>query len=110
MCSSDAGVLVEHRTQQATPGAQVLWNTVTLEATGNEKGFLEALRVQNVKTKEERGIPVSGLFFAIGHEPASKFLNGQVRLLVRLRLLVVFFCERHRDGCLFGQLRSKCCM
>jgi len=79
----------------------VLWNTVTLEATGNEKGFLEALRVQDVKTKEERKIPVSGLFFAIGHEPASKFLNGQVRLLVRLRLLVVSPLI-DRDGCLLA--------
>ena len=25
-------------------------------------------------------LPVSGLFFAIGHEPATKFLDGQLRL------------------------------
>lgn len=25
-----------------------------------------------------RDLPVSGLFFAIGHEPATKFLNGQL--------------------------------
>jgi thioredoxin reductase len=25
-------------------------------------------------------LPVSGLFFAIGHEPATKFLDGQLKL------------------------------
>lgn len=50
-----------------------------MEAYGNEKGMLGGLKVQDVKTKEVRDLPVSGLFFAIGHEPASKFLNNQVR-------------------------------
>ena len=57
---------------------QVLWNSTVEEATGNEKGMLGGLAVRNVKTGELRELPVSGLFFAIGHEPASKFLNGQV--------------------------------
>jgi len=30
--------------------------------------------------KEEKIVPVSGLFFAIGHDPASKFLNQQIQL------------------------------
>lgn len=58
--------------------AQVLWNTTTVEAYGNEKGMLGGLKIQDVKTKEIRDLAVSGLFFAIGHEPASKFLNNQV--------------------------------
>lgn len=48
------------------------------EATPNAKGMLGALRIRNLKTGEQRQLPVNGLFFAIGHEPASKFLNGQV--------------------------------
>ncbi len=60
---------------------QVLWNTTTVEAYGNEKGMLGGLKVQDVKTKEVRDLPVSGLFFAIGHEPASKFLNNQVCII-----------------------------
>lgn len=27
-----------------------------------------------------RELPVSGLFFAIGHEPATRFLDGQLKL------------------------------
>ncbi|CAL8461888.1 g1419 [Coccomyxa elongata] len=60
------------------PKIEVLWNTTTVEAYGNEKGMLGGLKIQDVKTKEVRDLPVSGLFFAIGHEPASKFLNNQV--------------------------------
>ena len=56
----------------------MLWDTVVDAATPNEKGMLGALRIRNLKTGEERELPVNGLFFAIGHEPASKFLNGQV--------------------------------
>ena len=58
---------------------QILWNSVVEKAYGNEKGLLGGLAVKNVKTGETKEVPVSGLFFAIGHEPASKFLNGQVR-------------------------------
>ena len=57
---------------------QVLWNSTVERATGNEKGMLGGLVVRNVKTGELKELPVSGLFFAIGHEPASRFLNGQV--------------------------------
>lgn len=60
---------------------QVLWDTVVEEAYGNEKKMLGGLRVKNIKTGQTRDLPVSGLFFAIGHEPASKFLNKQVSVL-----------------------------
>ena len=49
------------------------------EALGNERGLLSALRVKELKTGAVRDLEVSGLFFAIGHEPASAFLGGQAR-------------------------------
>ena len=57
---------------------QVLWHTVVEEAYGREKGLLGGLKVRNVQSGEVRDLPVNGLFFAIGHEPASQFLAGQV--------------------------------
>ena len=36
-------------------------------------------QVKDVVTGELHDLPVSGLFFAIGHQPATAFLNGQVR-------------------------------
>jgi hypothetical protein len=58
----------------------VLWDSTVVEAYGNERGLLGGIKVQNVKTGEVSDVPVNGLFFAIGHEPATKFLDGQLEL------------------------------
>eukprot|EP00243_Klebsormidium_subtile_P011859 TRINITY_DN691_c0_g1_i1.p1 TRINITY_DN691_c0_g1~~TRINITY_DN691_c0_g1_i1.p1 ORF type:complete len:249 (-),score=76.32 TRINITY_DN691_c0_g1_i1:494-1240(-) len=62
------------------PKIEVLWNSVVNEAYGNEKGRLGGLKVQNVVTGAVTDLPVNGLFFAIGHEPATKFLDGQLAM------------------------------
>jgi thioredoxin reductase (NADPH) len=36
--------------------------------------------LRNNQTGEVRKLPLSGLFFAIGHVPATKFLGGQLEL------------------------------
>lgn len=60
------------------PKIEVIWNSSVVEAKGNKRGLLAELTVKNLVTGAESGLEVSGLFFAIGHEPASKFLGGQV--------------------------------
>jgi thioredoxin reductase (NADPH) len=65
---------------ESNPKIEFVWNSVVTEATGNDDGFLAALRVQNLKTEEITTLEVSGLFFAIGHDPATKFLDGQLKL------------------------------
>jgi thioredoxin reductase (NADPH) len=62
------------------PKIEVLWDSVVVEAYGNERGLLGGIKVANVKTQEISDVEVSGLFFAIGHEPATRFLNGQLEL------------------------------
>lgn len=62
------------------PKIEILWDSVVEEATGNEKGLLGGIKVRNVKTDASQDIEVAGLFFAIGHEPATKFLDGQIDL------------------------------
>lgn len=42
--------------------------------------MLAGARIQNVVTGEVKDVPLNGIFFAIGHEPATKFLNGQLEL------------------------------
>ncbi len=54
------------------------WNTNALEAVGTEK--LEAVRVKNNKTGKESMIAAGGLFYALGHNPNTAFLDGQVAL------------------------------
>lgn len=62
------------------PKIEFLWSSGVEEAYGNEKGFLGGIKVRNFKTNELTDVPVAGLFFAIGHEPATKFLDGQLEL------------------------------
>lgn len=64
----------------ANPKIEVLWSTVAEEAYANEKGMLGGLKIRSLKDDSVRELPVSGLFFAIGHEPATKFLDGQLKL------------------------------
>eukprot|EP00252_Welwitschia_mirabilis_P008923 TRINITY_DN21188_c0_g1_i1.p1 TRINITY_DN21188_c0_g1~~TRINITY_DN21188_c0_g1_i1.p1 ORF type:complete len:383 (+),score=-5.57 TRINITY_DN21188_c0_g1_i1:197-1345(+) len=62
------------------PKIEVIWNSEVIEASGNERGRLAALKVKNRVTGEVSLVEVSGLFFAIGHEPATAFLGGQLEL------------------------------
>lgn len=56
---------------------EVLYNTVTLETKGDGK-LLNAIGIKNVKTGEQKDLPVNGLFYAIGHTPATKIFQSQV--------------------------------
>ncbi|GLU19642.1 hypothetical protein SLE2022_358800 [Rubroshorea leprosula] len=65
----------------ANPKIEVIWNTVVEEAYGGgDRGTLEGLKIKNLVTNEVSDLKVSGLFFAIGHEPATKFLDGKLQL------------------------------
>ena len=62
---------------QANPKIEVIWDTVVTQALGDH--FLNSVRLQNVKTKEEKLLEIAGLFYAIGHSPNTGFLQGQLR-------------------------------
>lgn len=62
------------------PKITVLWDSAVEEAYGNERGLLGGVKVRNLKTGDISDLPLAGLFFAIGHEPATKFLGGQLEL------------------------------
>ncbi len=54
--------------------AEVLWNKVVIDVMGEDR--IEAIRLRDTKTGEESTLEVKGLFIAIGHTPATKFLEG----------------------------------
>lgn len=56
------------------PNAKVLWNKIVVDVLGEEK--IEGLLLEDTKTKEQSRLDVKGLFIAIGHTPATKFLRG----------------------------------
>ncbi|KAK8939827.1 Thioredoxin reductase 1 [Platanthera guangdongensis] len=61
----------------SNPKIDVLWNSQVLEACGeNEGGSLGGVQLKNLVTEEIKKRALSGLFFAIGHDPATKFLGG----------------------------------
>lgn len=56
---------------------EILWNTEAKEAKGDGK-LLNALGIYNNKTKENSELQVNGLFYAIGHVPATAVFDKQV--------------------------------
>jgi thioredoxin reductase (NADPH) len=56
------------------PKAEVIWNSVVTDVLGDEK--ITGVRLKDVTTGKERDFPASGLFLAIGHTPATAFLEG----------------------------------
>lgn len=51
------------------PKIECVWDSAPLAVEGVETGAVTGLRVKNVKSGEERTLPIKGLFVAIGHLP-----------------------------------------
>lgn len=58
------------------PRIELVWNSVLEDAEGQDR--VTGARLKDTKTGATRTLPCSGIFYAIGHEPSSKFLAGQV--------------------------------
>jgi thioredoxin reductase (NADPH) len=56
------------------PNAKVLWNKVVVDVVGENK--IEGVLLEDTVTKERSRLDVKGLFVAIGHTPATKFLKN----------------------------------
>lgn len=61
------------------PKVTVLFNTVATEAKGDGE-LLTAIRTKSTTTGEEKDLEANGLFYAIGHIPATSVVKGQVDL------------------------------
>jgi thioredoxin reductase (NADPH) len=62
----------------ADPKLEMVWNSSVSQIHGD--GKLSAVTLSDTVTGEERELPVTGLFIAIGHDPRSELLHGQVDL------------------------------
>ena len=58
----------------------VIWDTAVAEILGDEKGNVNSLRLQNLKTKQASVLKVDGLFVAIGHDPATEIFKGKLKM------------------------------
>jgi thioredoxin reductase (NADPH) len=57
---------------------EIIWDTVFEDAIGED--FVTGARVQNIKSKKTKDIPVAGIFYAIGHIPNTQVFNSQIDL------------------------------
>ncbi|MEV7527658.1 thioredoxin-disulfide reductase [Agrococcus sediminis] len=58
------------------PKIEVAWNSEVVDLVGDRK--LESITLRDTVTGSERALRVSGAFIAIGHDPRSELVKGQV--------------------------------
>ncbi|MBE7326064.1 FAD-dependent oxidoreductase, partial [Nocardioides sp. Y6] len=62
----------------ADPKLEMVWNSEVAAIHGAES--LEGITLRDTVSGEERELEISGLFIAIGHDPRSELVGGQVDL------------------------------
>lgn len=63
---------------KANPKIEFLWNSEVIDVLGADK--VTGLRIRNTVDGKESTLDVTGLFVAIGHDPRSELIKGQVKL------------------------------
>lgn len=72
-----ANPLLQERARQ-NPKIKFAWDTVVTEILGPKK--VEAVKLQNLKTKQAREFKTDGVFIFVGHDPNTAFLKGLIEL------------------------------
>jgi len=62
----------------ANPKISFVWDSVVTDVIGDTK--VQGVQVKNLRTEKKSELPVDGLFVAIGHDPNTEMLGGQVEL------------------------------
>ena len=62
----------------SNPKIDYAWNSTVSAINGSET--VESLTLTDTVTGETRDLPATGLFIAVGHDPRSELINGQVDL------------------------------
>lgn len=64
---------------EADPKLEFVWNTEVTQAVAKD-GKLNQIKTKNTVTGEAGEMDVTGLFIAIGHDPRSELVKGQIEL------------------------------
>jgi thioredoxin reductase (NADPH) len=62
----------------SNPKIEILWNKVPIDVLGEK--MITAIKLKDTKTGDVSDLAVGGMFTAIGHTPATAFLEGQLEL------------------------------
>lgn len=65
---------------RANPKINFIWDTAVVEVLGVSAGHVTGVRLKNLKTGAESELKTDGLFAAIGHDPNTGFLKGQLEV------------------------------
>ena len=60
----------------ADPKLEIIWNSEVAEIHGEQS--LESITLRDTVTAETKPLEISGLFIAIGHDPRSELVKGQI--------------------------------
>jgi thioredoxin reductase (NADPH) len=71
-----ASMIMQDRAM-ANPKIKFVWDSQVVSMEGGN-GKLTGVRVKNVHTGDEKVLPVTGAFIAIGHSPRSELFAGQL--------------------------------
>lgn len=76
------GEKILHDRVKNNPKIAVIWDSVIEEITGDEQPHLSVtgMKIRNIKTNQQKTLPVAGVFIAIGHDPATKLFQGKLKL------------------------------
>lgn len=72
-----AGAVLQKRARE-NPKIRFIWDSVLTEIIGKEA--VEAVKIKNVKTGEERQMPIDGVFIFIGHTPNTQIFQGKLEM------------------------------
>ena len=72
-----ASIIMQERVF-ANKKIEPIWNTAVTKYISDEKGEMQAVRLRNVKTNEERELAVACVFMAIGHDPNTLAYRGKL--------------------------------
>jgi thioredoxin reductase (NADPH) len=62
----------------ADPKLEIVWDSEVAAINGDER--LESITLRSTKDGSESELPATGLFIAIGHDPRSELIKGQIDL------------------------------
>ena len=85
---------------------EMVWDTVITEICGDD--HVEAIKTENVKTKERKVLDVDGVFIALGMSPNSSLLQGIAKLNEQGYVVAGENCETNVTGIYAaGDVRTK---
>jgi thioredoxin reductase (NADPH) len=64
----------------ANPKISFEWDSEVVDVIDPAAGFVSGARLRNLKTGDEKTLPIEGLFVAIGHTPNTALFKGQLEM------------------------------